>query len=53
LAQVFGAADDAAYVAALRTKHKAQIVRADLKAAAKGESKADAKGEAAKAGDAK
>ena len=33
LAQAFGAADDAAYVAALKTKHKAQVVRGDLKAA--------------------
>lgn len=44
LAQAFGAADDVAYVAALRAKHKAQIVRADLKAAAKGEAAADDKG---------
>jgi peptidyl-prolyl cis-trans isomerase D len=42
LAQAFGAADDAAYVAALRAKHNAQVVRADLKAAAKADGKSDA-----------
>ena len=35
LAQAYGAADDVAYVAAVRSKHKAQVVHADLKAAAK------------------
>jgi len=32
LAQAFGAADDASYVAALRAKHKAQILRPELNA---------------------
>jgi peptidyl-prolyl cis-trans isomerase D len=41
LSQAFGAADDAAYVAALRSKHKAEVVRADLKAAAKTEGKGE------------
>lgn len=41
LSQAFGAADDAAYVAALRSKHKAEVVRADLKAAAKSEGKSE------------
>lgn len=40
LAQMYGAADDAAYVAAVRTKHKAQVLSSDLKSAAK---KSDAK----------
>jgi peptidyl-prolyl cis-trans isomerase D len=43
LAQAFGAADDAAYVAALRAKHKALVLRSDLAAA-----KSDAKGDAGK-----
>jgi peptidyl-prolyl cis-trans isomerase D len=41
LSQAFGAADDAAYVAALRSKHKAEVVRADLKAATKGDAKSE------------
>jgi hypothetical protein len=32
---MYGAADDAAYVAAVRTKHKAQVLSTDQKSAAK------------------
>lgn len=49
LAQVFGAADDSAYIAALRTKHKAQVVRAEFKDAAKAAARAEGTGEPAKA----
>jgi peptidyl-prolyl cis-trans isomerase D len=49
LAQLFGAADDAAYVAALRSKHKAQVLSAEFRNAAK----AASSGEAAKDGAAK
>ena len=37
LAQAYGASDDAAYVAAIRAKHKAEVLSKDLKAAAKAE----------------
>jgi peptidyl-prolyl cis-trans isomerase D len=35
LAQAYGAADDLAYVAALRAKHQAQVLKPDLQSAAK------------------
>jgi peptidyl-prolyl cis-trans isomerase D len=49
LQQAFGAADDSAYIAALKDKHKAVVLKSDFKLNPKDESKDAAKAETAEA----